>query len=192
MGSSQVDTTDLYDSVANTIVPGPSLPIEVFKHRMFRRPSDDEIFLVAGKIVLAAVIYHDQLMSYNFATQAWTNHTSMIVGRLGPGAMLTADESKIIVAGGRYYTAAGAYEDSYTTEIYDFASQTWSNASALLPAGALYSFVAVEDKLVAMGTLNNHIYEYDIVNDIWEKIVVDSDGVGFYSSLMYVGDGSPL
>ena len=33
-------------------------------------------------------------------------------------------------------------------------------------------------------------YEYNIVNDIWEKIVVDSDGVGFYSSLMYVGDGS--
>lgn len=186
-----LDTSELIDPVAGSVSAGPTLQYGVYKQKTLKRPSDGLIFMATGKNQLAPGTYnHNTLMAYDFGTSQWTNYPDMVVGRLAPAFMMTRDEAKIVISGGKS-SCGTTYCDEHSSEIFTFATNTWAPAAPLPDTSVQYSFANLEDTVFAMGNLDNHVYKYDIATDAWIQMTgVISNSVNFDSAIIYLGDTS--
>ena len=132
-------------------------------------------------------------MSYNFHTDVWNmSYFPMNIGRLYPGIGMTADETKIIVAGGKARSADDSrYLDTYTVEIYTLATDSWTQGTAL-PGNIIFASVAIGDSLVALTEEENTVYEYDMTEDSWVlKVDIVSNAVGYNAVILLLGENYP-
>ena len=181
-----LDSTYIYDPVADTHTPGPTLPFRIYKHRVIKRTTTNDYIFVGGSAVQANnTKTYDYLWSFNFNTDMWiTSHPTLGVGRLGHGVTLINDEADLIVAGGKEYITS--FVITYSVEIYNFATSTWSNRNPLPGPSNEFSFLIKKDGVfTAISSTADIVYEYDELNDQWNQVTgVATAGVIFDSSLV--------
>ena len=183
-GNYGLETSDLLDPSNDIINPGPTLPFKIYKHKMLVRPSDGEVFFLGGKTCLVDCadllkVHHELMFSYNFASDNWSFYANATLGRFVPGIMMTDDETKIVMAGGKHIDGTcPSYCEQYTVEIYDFASDSWTfGASMPLTSLSFHGFVKVDNSLMAFTDQTNTVYQYDPETNTWtllEDIVSDA------------------
>ena len=169
------------------------LPNILYKHKMVRRPSDGLIYIVAGKSSYPGIPRpdHNLLHSFDFATSTWTNLRNLTLGKFGPGVVMTDDETKIIVAGGKTYTGT-SYIDDFTAETYDIGANSWAPIATLPNAALAYSFAKVNGNMMALTNAPDIVYQYDITGDAWNLVAdVVTDAVKFDTVIAYIADDYP-
>ena len=104
--------------------------------------------------------------------------------------MMTDDETKIVLTGGKSFLTS--YTIEYSTEIFTIATNSWALA-APLPGGDEFSFVDIGNSLYAMANSQNIAFRYDAGGDVWIQIAgTVSQPVFFDSSIILVGEQSSL
>lgn len=128
------NVTDIYDPISNTITEAAPLH--------FGRSYHAAALLGDGRVLLAGGFNPDfgfQMNSveiYDPVANTWTDAASLTNMRDYCGAAYISDVNKVLVAGGRYFNGFG-YEGMKSAELYDIASNTWSDA-ADIPQGESY------------------------------------------------------
>ena len=158
---------------------------------MVRRSSDGLIFVVAGQASYPNVPFlldHNLIYSYSFNTNTWTSHQNLTIGKFGPGVVMTDDETKIIVAGGQIFDGV-AYTNDFTAEMYNIGTDSWTPIAPLPNTALKYSFVKVNDNMLALTDVANTVIQYDMGGDAWNLVAdVVTDAVSFDTIIAYVGD----
>ena len=155
-------STEIYNSLDDKFVPGPDLPQAIYGHCMTQANSSHMI-MAGGRVMPAGQAAY----LFEKSTNVWTklkNMTSLRDQRPGCFTFERNGGLYLIVAGGNF---------APDSEIYSFATETWTEGPALphifrWGASTLYQ----DTFIMVMGALSKYVIEYDRVNNsffVWAR-----------------------
>ena len=106
----------------------------------------DEIFLIGGDNQDRRVL--DTVLSYNYTTEEWTYHPSLLQGQRCWSSAVALDNERVVVVGGY------PLKHLRSAVLYNTVTKIWSSLPPMRIGRQTPAFVAADNKLYAIGGCN--------------------------------------
>lgn len=172
-----LDRTGVYDPASNSWTEGPSLPMAL--HHPLLVAVDGDVYAFGGFTTSEAGFWKASPEVYVLRDGGWAHVSQM--PQIQTEAMIIEHEGRVHIIGGRTPAGENAsrwtdYHDVDWHQVYDVASNSWSQAAPLPAPRNSAAVASIDGRIYVAGgrTMkegnSSDLYRYDPDSDSWESL----------------------